>query len=203
MKRLQTRHSAEFKAQVALAALKSDKTMNELAGRYEVHPNQIREWKKRVLEAAPDVFSGRRLKDESANEALLRSLYEQIGRQKVELGLACPEISNTDQGSQFTSEDFLRPLENAGVRISMDGRGRFLDNIFVERLWRAVKYEDIYLHDYETISDVRRGIGRFFSFYNGERPHQALDYRTPKQVYSGSEKKISAGPVGMRLAYAA
>ena len=122
---------------------------------------------------------------------------------KEALGLACPEISNTDQGSQFTSEDFLRPLENAGVRISMDGRGRFLDNIFVERLWRAVKYEDIYLHDYETISDVRRGIGRFFSFYNGERPHQALDYRTPKQVYSGSEKKISAGPVGMRLAYAA
>ncbi len=118
---------------------------------------------------------------------------------KEALRSACPETSNTAQRSQFTSEDFLRPLELAGVQISMDGRGLFLDNIFVERLWRTVKYEDIYIHDYETVSDARAGLGKFFPFYNGERLHQALDYRTPEQVYFGSSKKAQAGPVGMGL----
>ena len=96
---------------------------------------------------------------------------------------ACPEISNTDQGSQFTSEDYLGRLEHAGVQVSMDGRGRFLDNIFVERLWRTVKYEDIFIHDYETVADARAGLRRFFPFYNDERFHQSLDYQTPAQVY--------------------
>lgn len=96
---------------------------------------------------------------------------------------SCPEISNTDQGSQFTSEDYLGRLERAGVRISMDGRGRFLDNIFVERLWRTVKYEDIYLHEYETVSDARAGLSRYFPFYNEERFHESLGYLTPAQVY--------------------
>lgn len=96
---------------------------------------------------------------------------------------ARPEISNTDQGAQFTSDDFIGRLEKAGVRISMDGRGRFLDNIFVERLWRTVKYEDIFIHDYETVVEARRGLRRFFPFYNDERFHQSLDYQTPAQVY--------------------
>jgi putative transposase len=99
------------------------------------------------------------------------------------LCIARPEISNTDQGTQFTSDDFIGKLEKAGVRVSMDGRGRFLDNIFVERLWRTVKYEDIYLHDYETVADARTGLGRYFSFYNGERFHESLAYRTPAEVY--------------------
>jgi putative transposase len=99
------------------------------------------------------------------------------------LRLGPPEISNTDQGSQFTSEDYLGRLERAGVRISMDGRGRFLDNIMVERLWRTVKYEDIYLHEYETVSDARAGLSRYFPFYNGERYHKSLGYLTPAQVY--------------------
>ena len=99
------------------------------------------------------------------------------------LRVARPEISNTDQGSQFTSEDYLGRLEGAGVKISMDGRGRFLDNIFVERLWRTVKYEDIYTHDYETVADARTGLRRFFPFYNDERFHQSLDYQTPAQIY--------------------
>lgn len=94
-----------------------------------------------------------------------------------------PEISNTDQGSQFTSEDYLGRLERAGVRISMDGKGRFLDNIMVERLWRTVKYEDIFLHEYETLSDARAGLSRYFPFYNEERFHEALGYLTPAQVY--------------------
>jgi putative transposase len=94
-----------------------------------------------------------------------------------------PEIFNSDQGAQFTSPAFTGRLLAAGVRISMDGRGRALDNVFVERLWRSVKYEEVYLHDYREMGDAQRGLGRYFGFYNGERPHQALGYRTPQAVY--------------------
>ncbi|MGH9439356.1 MAG: IS3 family transposase, partial [Terriglobia bacterium] len=94
-----------------------------------------------------------------------------------------PEIFNTDQGSQFTSEAFTGVLTAADVTISMDGRGRALDNIFVERLWRNVKYEDVYLKGYATIAELTLGLTEYFAFYNGERPHQALGYRTPNQVY--------------------
>jgi putative transposase len=94
-----------------------------------------------------------------------------------------PEIFNTDQGVQFTAAAFTSRLEGAGVQVSMDGRGRCLDNVFVERLWRTVKYEDIYLHGYEGALDLRRGLQRYFPFYNGERMHQSLDYRTPAAVY--------------------
>lgn len=95
-----------------------------------------------------------------------------------------PEIFNTDQGAQFTSEAFLSVLQGQGVRISMDGRGRALDNAFVERLWRSVKYEDVYLKDYQTPIETGEGLGRYFRFYNEERLHQALDYRTPAEVYA-------------------
>ena len=94
-----------------------------------------------------------------------------------------PGISNTDQGSQFTSADYLGVLKDAGVRISMDGRGRVTDNIFIERLWRSVKYEDIYLRDYLDGVSVHAGLGRYFRFYNCDRPHSAHEYRTPEQVY--------------------
>lgn len=94
-----------------------------------------------------------------------------------------PEIFNTDQGSQFTSDDFTGALLEAGVRISMDGKGRFMDNIFCERLWRSLKYEDIYLHAYATGAEARLGIGRWIDGYNARRPHQALGYRTPNEVY--------------------
>lgn len=94
-----------------------------------------------------------------------------------------PEIFNTDQGSQFTSEKFIQVLEQRGIKISMDGRGRALDNIFVERLWRTVKYEDIYLKDYATIPALVSGLTAYFTFYNEERFHQALGYKTPMQVY--------------------
>jgi putative transposase len=94
-----------------------------------------------------------------------------------------PEIFNTDQGVQFTAAAFTGRLEGAGVQVSMDGRRRCLDNVFVERLWRTVKYEDIYLHGYEGALDLRRGLQRYFPFYNGARMHQSLDYRTPAAVY--------------------
>lgn len=94
-----------------------------------------------------------------------------------------PEIFNTDQGVQFTSQSFTSTLKDAGVRISMDGRGRWLDNVFVERLWRTVKHEDVYFRGYETAPDLYRGLIKFFHLYNEKRPHQALEYKTPGEVY--------------------
>ena len=99
------------------------------------------------------------------------------------LGQGRPEVFNTDQGVQFTAQAFTGRLETAGVAVSMDGKGRCLDNVFVERLWRTVKYEDIYLWRYEVVPELRRGLGRYFPYYNEERLHQALDYQTPAVVY--------------------
>lgn len=96
-----------------------------------------------------------------------------------------PEIFNTDQGAQFTSEAFTGVLKQAQVAISMDGKGRWVDNVFVERLWRSVKYEDIYLKAYESLAQARAGIGEYFDFFNGERRHQGLNRHTPNQVYCG------------------
>ena len=96
------------------------------------------------------------------------------------------EIFNTDQGSQFTSNRFTEPLLAADIKISMDGRGRALDNIFVERLWRTVKYEDVYLKDYASVQDVKLGLEKYFMFYNEERYHQSLSYKTPAEIYLGS-----------------
>jgi putative transposase len=94
-----------------------------------------------------------------------------------------PEIFNTDQGVQFTSAAFLGELATLGVRISMDGKGRFLDNIFIERLWRSLKYEEVFIKAYGSVAEARIGIGEWLTFYNDERPHQALDYRTPTDVF--------------------
>jgi putative transposase len=94
-----------------------------------------------------------------------------------------PEIFNTDQGAQFTSAAFTGVLKEHGIKISMDGKGRWLDNVFVERLWRSVKYEDVYLHAYETPTELRAGLARYFTFYNTRRRHSALDRRTPDAVY--------------------
>jgi putative transposase len=97
--------------------------------------------------------------------------------------VGCPEIFNTDQGSQFTSKVFIQKLKEQQVQISMDGRGRVFDNIFTERLWRSLKYEEIYLKDYRGVPEAAEGIGQYFSLYNQERLHQSLNYRTPAEVY--------------------
>ena len=94
-----------------------------------------------------------------------------------------PEIFNTDQGSQFTSADFINVLKNAGIAISMDGKGAWRDNVFVERLWRTVKYEEVYLRAYSAVSEARASIGRYLDFYNETRPHSSLGGRTPNQTY--------------------
>jgi len=104
---------------------------------------------------------------------------------KRALAQATPEIWNSDQGSHFTSPHYIQLLEQAGVQISMDGKGRALDNIFIERLWRTVKYEDVYLRDYRSPRDVRIGLNAYLKHYNEQRPHSALGYRTPAEVYFG------------------
>jgi len=113
---------------------------------------------------------------------------------KEALSLGRPDIFNTDQGSQFTSIDFTKVLLNAGVQISMDGKGRVFDNIFVERLWRTVKVEEIYLRDYQTVAEAKYNLSRYFEFYNNQRLHHALGYCTPAEVYG-----IAVGtPVALR-----
>jgi putative transposase len=96
-----------------------------------------------------------------------------------------PQIFNTDQGAQFTAEAFVERVLGAGASMSMDGRGRWLDNRFIERLWRSYKYEDVYLRAYESPAELEAGTGNWFAHYNESRPHQALDYRTPREVYRG------------------
>ena len=104
-----------------------------------------------------------------------------------------PEIFNTDQGSQFTGFDFTSTLRDAEIRISMDGRGRWMDNVFIERLWRSMKYECVYLHAFETGSELRAGLTRWIAYYNGHRPHSKLAGRTPDEVYGINETKLVVG----------
>jgi len=112
-------------------------------------------------------------------------------REAIELHGA-PEIFNTDQGSQFTSDEFTGELKAHDIRISMDGKGRWMDNVFVERLWRSVKYEEVYLKAYNSISDARDSLGLYFEFYNSERRHQSLDRRTPDSVYYQQHARMAA-----------
>ena len=133
------------------------------------------------LMAIVDVGSRRvmawRLSNTLSADFCVAALEEALGR------YGAPEIFNTDQGSQFTSQVFIEVLERARVRISMDSRGRWLDNVFIERLWRSVKYEEVYLHAWETGAEAKAALARYFAFYNGTRPHEALGYRTPDELY--------------------
>ena len=109
------------------------------------------------------------------------------------LGKGRPDIFNTDQGSQFTSDDFTGILLSNEIAISMDGRGRVFDNIFVERLWRSVKYEEVYIKGYQVYGDAKEGLGAYFPFYNNSRYHQSLDYKTPYEVHNGLNKVTKGG----------
>ena len=123
-----------------------------------------------------------RLSNSLDNEFCVEALEEALAECR-------PEIFNTDQGVQFTSQAFTGRLESAGVAISMDGRGRALDNVFIERLWRTVKHENIYLYDYADGWACKSGLTEYFDFYDRERPHQSLDYQTPWEVYRPGRKK--------------
>jgi putative transposase len=105
------------------------------------------------------------------------------------LAAGTPAVFNTDQGVQFTARAFTERVERAGAAVSMDGRGRCLDNVFVERLWRSVKYEDVYIRGYESVPELEKGLAAYFRFYNHERPHQSLGYRTPAEVHAGTKRK--------------
>jgi putative transposase len=133
------------------------------------------------LVAIVDLYSRKvlawRVSNAMSSEFCVEALEEALAR------YGAPEIFNTDQGSQFTDQDFTAPLLAKGVRVSMDGKGRWIDNVFVERLWRSVKYEDIYLHAYATPREVTIGLSRYFHFYNERRVHQSLAYRTPDEMY--------------------
>ena len=130
-----------------------------------------------ILDVASRKVLSFRLSNTMSSEFCVRALQEALEK------YGTPEIFNTDQGAQFTSEAWLEPLRQLGVRISMDGKGRWIDNVFIERLWRTVKYENVYLHAYRNGRDAREGLQAYFEFYNARRIHQALDYRTPDEVY--------------------
>ncbi len=136
------------------------------------------------LTAIIDWYSRRvlawRVSNTLETEACVEALEEAL------LRYGAPEIFNTDQGAQYTSEAFTAILKNRGVQISMDGKGRWVDNVFVERLWRSVKYEDVYLRAYETPAALRAGLTGYFTFYNAERRHQSLNRQTPDAVYWAS-----------------
>jgi putative transposase len=122
------------------------------------------------------------LSDTLQNEFVLQTLREALSFVD-DCGLPIPGICNSDQGSHFTSEAYTAILEQAGIRISMDGRGRALDNIFTERLWRSVKYENVFPNSYRNLEEAEAGLAAYFTFYNHKRRHQSLDYQTPAQVY--------------------
>jgi putative transposase len=133
------------------------------------------------LIAVIDVYSRRilawRISNSLTADFCIEALEEAIAR------YGAPEIMNSDQGSQFTAAAFVQVLQQHRIRISMDGRGAWRDNVFVERLWKSIKYEEVYLHAYESVSEAKAGIGRYVSFYNTRRPHRSLDRQTPDTVY--------------------
>jgi putative transposase len=142
------------------------------------------------LVAVLDWFSRRvlswRISNSMTADFCVEALEEAISR------YGAPEIFNTDQGSQFTAASFIDVLQRNKVRISMDGRGAWRDNIFVERLWKSVKYEEVYLHAYDSVAAAKAGIQRYFSFYNSRRPHTSLDRQTPDDVYFDSQPLAAA-----------
>ena len=161
-----------------------------LKGLKITHPNQA--WASDItylkinggyiyLVAIIDIYSRKALTWRISNTLDNRFCKEVLEEALVKYGK--PDIFNTDQGSQFTSNDFLSILENNDIRISMDGKGRALDNVYIERLWRSLKYEEIYLKEYEEISECIDSVNKYFTFYNTERFHQSLEYETPDDIY--------------------
>ncbi len=133
-----------------------------------------------------------KLSNTMENDFCVAALEEALGKGR-------PETFNTDQGAQFTSDAFTGMLLEQGIQVSMDGKGRYQDNIFMERLWRSVKYEEVYLKAYQTVAEARAGIAAYLEFYNQQRPHQALDYRTPAGVYLSDQevKEVMANEAGL------
>ena len=215
------RFTAQFKTKVATEALRGERTIQAIAAKYQVHPNQVSGWKRQAQAGLEEVFAGATKRSqtiERSNQAwcadityipvqggffYLVAVMDWASRRVLAWrlsntldtcfclealadaleGCGIPEIFNTDQGSQFTSVAFTGMLEASGIRCSMDGRGRCLDNVFIERLWRSLKYEAVYLRELKDGFEAQRVIAQWLEFYNEERPHSALDGRTPGEVY--------------------
>lgn len=194
---MQKSYSPKQKALIALSAIRGE-PMSKLSSMYYVHPTQIGLWKKTLEKEAEKLFTDKR-KHEFAYLAVILDWFSRyvlswklsptlesrfcVQTLEKALTINLPGIHNSDQGSQFTDEDYVSVLEKNKIQISMDGRGRYLDNIFTERLWRTVKYENVYLHDCQNITEAQRGLSEYFQFYNMERIHQSIDYKTPSQIY--------------------
>jgi len=141
------------------------------------------------LVAIIDWFSRRVLAWRLSNSMDTRFCVDALEEALAKFGQ--PEIFNTDQGSQFTADDFTKPLLDRAVKVSMDGKGRCLDNVFVERLWRSLKYEEIYLNSYDNLDQARKAIEKYLDFFNYRRQHQALGYQTPDAFYAGNMKRAA------------
>jgi len=251
MRRPRRNHSARFKARVALAAMRGDKTLAELSSQFDVHANQITEWKNQLLAKSEAVFMTKAERQAAALGLARSSVYYRpepltqtdldlmrridalnldypfagsrmtkrllvtegyvVGRRHVtslmrRMGIealeeaiqihGAPEIVNTDQGSQFTSEEFVAAVQGCSAKVSMDGKGAWRDNVFIERFWKTLKYEAVYLRAYETMGDARHHLKEYLAFYNTRRPHSSLEDRTPDAVYFqtaiGQELKAAA-----------
>ena len=140
------------------------------------------------LVAILDIFSRKILSWKISNTLDVNFCREALDEAIKKYGK--PEIFNSDQGSQFTSKDFTGRLEELNIKISMDGKGRALDNIYIERFWRSLKYENIYIVKYESMKECKEGVKRYFEFYNTERFHQSLDYKTPDEIYYGFDSQL-------------
>jgi putative transposase len=140
-----------------------------------------------ILDVASRKVLAFRLSNTLTADFCVEALQEALAK------FGAPEIFNTDQGSQFTSDEWINVLDDAGIAISMDGKGRWIDNVFIERLWRSVKYEEVYLHGYANGTQARISLTKYFSFYNARRSHQALEYRTPDEVYF--EARVASTPM--------
>ena len=163
MTKVRKRHNAEFKSKIAIEAIKEEKTINELTAEYGVHATQISNQKKQALAVIPSAFNTKQQDNEQAQQATIDEPHRQLG-QVIDLGIAT----------------------------IMDGRGRALDNISVERLWRSVEYECVYLHQFDTVNQARVGLKDYFEFYNYERLHQSLRFNTLAQVYLNNSSDNSA-----------
>src|SRR5437868_9716797 len=182
-RRARRNHTPAFKAKVALAAVKGDRTLAQLAEQFDVHPNQITGWKAQREGSAAGVFgpgSGNVAAQPVVDVKSLDWFSRRVLSWRVSITMEAafcvatlqdamarhgkPDIFNTDQGSQFTGQAFTGVLADNGIAISMDGKGAWRDNVFVERLWRSVKYEEVYLRAYDSVSDARASIGRYFDF---------------------------------------